>query len=121
MRKGWAIAVFYLYLTAATVLLEATGVTAAWGVASPTGVTSAVGDMQAAFEDIQASGGLADTLFGSFQAAASAVEALALSTVALPRLLTSAGVPGVFVTFLFAPAFLLIGRDILHALTGRFP
>jgi len=29
-------------------------------------------------------------------------------------------VPDVFVVFLFAPAALIVGRGIIHALTGRF-
>jgi hypothetical protein len=37
-----------------------------------------------------------------------------------PLLLSAAGVPDVFVVFLFAPAALIVGRGIIHALTGRF-
>lgn len=120
MRKTWAIAAFLLYFNAATVLLEVAGVTAAWGVESPTGTVAALGDAQAAMNGIQASGGLADTLFGSFAAAASVVEAVGRALVAGPLLLASAGIPEPFVAFLFAPVALIVGRGILHALTGRF-
>ena len=120
MRKIWAIAIFMIYFNAAAVLLEVTGTTAAWGVASPTGTVSALDDAVAAMNGVQASGGLADTLFGSFAAAGSAIEAVGRATVAGPLLLTSAGIPTPFVAFLFAPIALIIGRGILHAITGRF-
>jgi hypothetical protein len=120
MKKIWAIPVFWIYFNAGAVLLEATGTTAAWGVESPTGTVDALQDAQAAMNGIQASGGLADTLFGSFAAAAAAIEAVGRAIVAGPLLLSAAGVPDIFAAFLFAPAPLIVGRGILHALTGRF-
>lgn len=120
MRKIWAITIFLLYFNAAALLIEVTGVAGAWGVESPTGTVAALGDAQQAMNGIQASGGLADTLFGSFSAAAASVEAVGRAIVAGPLLLTAAGVPEPFVAFLFAPAALIIGRGIIHALTGRF-
>ena len=120
MRKIWAIAAFLIYFNAAAVLLEVSGVTAAWGVESPTGTVAALDDAVAAMNGIQASGGLADTLFGTFTAAASAIEAVGRAIVAGPLLLAAAGIPSPLVAFLFAPVALVIGRAILHALTGRF-
>lgn len=120
MRKTWAITIFFIFFNAGAVMLEATGASAAWGVESPTGTTDALNDAVNAMNGIQASGGLADTLFGSFAAAGSLVEAVGRGAVAGPLLLNSAGVPAVFTAFLFAPVALLIGRDIIHALTGRF-
>jgi hypothetical protein len=120
MRKIWAITAFLIYFNAAALLLEVTGVTAAWGVESPTGTTAALAEAQAAMNGIRPSGGLADTLFGSFTAAGRAVEAVARAIVAGPLLLSSAGVPEPFVAFLFAPVALITGRAILHAVTGRF-
>ena len=120
MRKTWGIAIFLIYFNAAALLIEVTGVAASWDVKSPTGTTAALGDAQQAMNGIQASGGLADTLFGSFAAAAAAIEAVGRAVIAGPLLLASAGVPEPFVAFLFAPAALIVGRGILHALTGRF-
>ena len=120
MRKSLAVAVFLIYFNAAAVLIETVGVTAAWGVESPTGVTRALDDAVAAMNGIQAGGGLGDTLFGSFAAAASVVEAVVRSIVAGPLLLNAAGIPAAFTAFLFAPVALIAGRGILHALTGRF-
>ena len=120
MRKTWAITMFLIFFNAGAVLLEVVGVTAAWGVESPTGTVAALTEAQNAMNGLQASGGLADTLFGSFAAAASAVEAVGRAVIAGPLLLSSAGIPEPFVAFLFAPAALVVGRGILHALTGRF-
>mgnify|MGYP006919950481 FL=1 len=120
MRKVFAITAFFFYFNAAAILLEVTGVTAAWGVASPTGVTPALTEAQTALNGISASGGLADTLFGSFTAAGKLVEALGLTVVAGPLLLSAAGIPEPFVAFLFAPAGLIVARSIIHAMTGRF-
>jgi len=120
MRKTWAITIFMIYFNAAAILLEVTGVTAAWGIESPTGTTAALDDAIAAMNGIQASGGLADTLFGSFAAAGSLIEAVGRGIIAGPLLFNAAGVPAPFTAFLFAPAALIIGRGIIHALTGRF-
>jgi len=120
MRKTWAISIFLIYFNAAALLLEVTGVAAAWGVESPTGTVDALADAQTAMNEIQATGGLGDTLFGLFIAAGSAAEAVGRAVIAGPLLLSSAGIPGPFVAFLFAPAALIVGRGILHALTGRF-
>lgn len=120
MRKIWAITIFLIYFDAFAVLLEVSGITAAWGVKSPTGTTAALADAQAAMNGIQASGGLSDTLFGLFIAAGSAVEAVGRALLAGPLLLSAAGIPDPLVVFLFAPVPIVIGRAILHALTGRF-
>jgi len=120
MKKVWAISIFLIYFNAAALLLEVTGVASAWGVESPTGTVDALSDAQDAMNGIQASGGLADTLFGAFTAGASAVEAVGRAIIAGPLLLSSAGIPDPFVAFLFAPVALVVGRAIIHALTGRF-
>jgi len=120
MRKIWAIAIFLIYFNAAAVLIEVTGVSAAWGVESPTGTVNAINEAEMALNGIRASGGLADTLFGSFVAAANGAEALGRILLAGPILLTNAGIPAPFVTFLFSPVLFIIGRGIYHALTGRF-
>lgn len=120
MRKTWAIAIFFIFFNAGSLLLEVTGVTAAWGVKSPTGTVEALDAAIAAMNEIEPSGGLADTLFGSFTAVGKGIEAVARAVVAGPLLLNSAGVPLPFTTFLFAPVALIIGRDLYHAFSGRF-
>jgi len=120
MRKTFALTVFYFYLTAAAVLVEVSGVAAAWGVESPTGVTDATDKVTAELSNISTNTGLFETLLNVFVAVTGSVEVLAAGVFALPTFLTSAGVPGPFVAFLFAPAVVIVGRDILHTLSGRF-
>ena len=119
MRKTPAIVVFFLFFSGSATLLEVTGVTAAMGVSSPTGVTTSLAEAEAAMDGIRASGGLADTLFGSFTAAASVIEALGRGVFGGPLLLAAVGIPGYLITFLFAPAAIIVGLDIRHYLTGR--
>jgi len=120
MRKTFALAVFYVYLNAAAVLVEVVGLTAAWGVESPTNVTNALQETRSAFGKIDPSGGLGDTLFGTFTAIGGLIETLGSLAFALPIFFTNMGVPEPFVVFLFSPVFLIVGRGIFHALTGRF-
>lgn len=120
MRKIWTITIFLIYFDAFAVLLEVSGIAAAWGVKSPTGTVAALQDAQDAMNGIQASAGLGDTLFGLFVAGASAIEALGRALLAGPLLLSAAGIPDPLVVFLFAPAPIVVGRAIIHALTGRF-
>jgi len=120
MRKTFALTVFYFYLSAAAVLIEVSGVAAAWGVESPTGVTAAIDKVTAELSNITTGTGLFETLISVFVAATRTMEVVGSAVFALPRFLTSAGVPGPFVAFLFAPAVVIVGRDILHTLSGRF-
>lgn len=122
MRKTWALVVFYFYLSGAAVLIEVTGVAAAWGVESPTGITSAAGDIQAEVSNIGGSGisALFETLVAIFVSVTSTVEILARGAFALPLFFRSLGVPDPFVAFIFAPLGVIVARDLLHALSGRF-
>jgi hypothetical protein len=120
MRKEFAITIFLIYFNAGALLLEVSGIAASWGVESPTGTVDAFADFQQAINGIQASGGLADTLFGSFAAITSIVEVMVRVLVAGPLLLNSAGVPAILTAFLFAPVGVIAFRAIGHALAGRF-
>lgn len=119
LRKTPAIVVFFLFFSAAAVLIEAVGLTAAMGVESPTGVSASFEAAQTEWKNVVAAEGVADTLFGSFIAATSSIEVLARGVFSGPLLLTSAGIPAPFVAFLFAPAGVIVLMDILHYLTGR--
>lgn len=119
MRRTPAIVIFFIFFSAAATLLEISGMTAAMGAEAPVGTITALNDAQNAMDGIQASEGLGDTLFGSFTAATAAIEALGRGVFGGPILLTNAGVPGPIVAFLFAPAAIIVGLDILHYLTGR--
>jgi hypothetical protein len=122
MRKTWALVVFYFYLTGAAVLIEVTGVAAAWGVKSPVGITSAASDIQTEISNIGGSGisALFETLVAIFVSVTSTVEILARGAFALPLFFEAMGVPDPFVAFIFAPLGVIVARDLLHALSGRF-
>lgn len=120
MRKSFALVVFYFYLTAAANLIEVTGVSAAWGVEAPVGVTTAVADVTQELRTIDTGLNLLETLIAVFSAVAGTIEAMGRGVFALPLFLDSIGVPTPFVAFLFAPAVVLVARDIMHALSGRF-
>lgn len=120
MRRTPTIVVFFVFFSAAATLLEVSGTTAAMGVSSPTGTVEALDTAQQAMSEISASSGVSDTLFGSFVALASSMEALGRGVFAGPLILSAAGVPGPIVAFLFAPAGIIVGLDIYHAVTGRF-
>lgn len=120
MRKTFALVVFYFYLTGAANLIEVTGVAAAWGVNSPVGVTTAVADVTQELQSIKFGTGPLETLIAVFTAVAGTIEAIGRGIFALPLFLDSMGVPTPFTAFLFAPAIVLLGRDIIHAVSGRF-
>jgi len=118
-RRTPAIVIFFIFFSAAASLLEVSGLTAAMGVEAPVGMTTALNEATGAMNSISASEGIGDTLFGSFVAAARSMEALGRGVFAGPILLTSVGIPSPIVVFLFAPATIIVGLDIYHALTGR--
>lgn len=120
MRKSFALVVFYFYLTAAANLIEVSGVAAAWGVQAPVGVTTAAGEVSQELQNIQIGAGPLQTLISVFTAVASTIEVVGRGVLALPLFFDSMGVPGPLTAFLFAPAVVIVGRDILHAVSGRF-
>lgn len=121
LRRTPAIVIFFIFFSAGASLLEVSGTTAAMGVEAPVGVTTALDEATASMNNISASEGIADTLFGAFVTAARSMEALGRGVFAGPILLTSAGIPSPIVVFLFAPAAIIVGLDIIHYLTGRGP
>jgi len=120
MRKTFAITIFYLYLTAAANLLEIIGLTEAWGVGTPVGVTTQADKVVKEAKTIDVGVSILESLISVFSAAASTLEGIARAVFALPLFLESMGIPDPFVAFFMAPAAVIVGRDILHALSGRF-
>jgi len=93
MRKTPTIVVFFIFFSAAATMMEVSGLTAAMGVESPTGTVEALQQAQTAMSQISASEGASETLFGSFVAGGSVMEAMGRGVFAGPLLLTAAGVP----------------------------
>jgi len=119
MRRTIAIVVFFIFFNASAILIEVSGTAAAMGVEAPVGITTGLDEATGAVNGLAASNGVGDTLFGSFTAAARTIEVMAKGVFAGPIMLTSAGIPTPIVTFLFAPAGIIVAMDLLHATTGR--
>lgn len=119
MRKSTNIVVFYLYFTGAATLLEVAGITAAMGTSVKGSVPQKLQEAEATFEAFDTSGGFGETLFGLYNSVANVAEVMFAAVTAGPRLITNAGVPVEIVTFLFLPAGIIVGADIIYVLAGR--
>lgn len=118
-RPSSVIVVFLTFFTAAANLFENTGVTEAMGL--NTGVTAGQKLNQAftEMENIRGSAGTVESLFSIFAMIGSTFEGFVAAVSAGPRLMLAAGMPSYIVAFLFAPAVLIVGLDIIYALSGR--
>ena len=118
-RITTVIIVFFVFFTAAANLLELTGLAAAMGVSTEFTAGSEFRDAVTALQTIQAGSGLTDTLIGIYTGVTNGARAFVAGVTAGPRLLVNAGVPAMFVGFLFAPAVVWMGIDIAYYLSGR--
>lgn len=119
MRRSPAIVVFFIYFTAAANVLETVGLTGAMGITTGVTASERLADAQTAAAQVTAGGGFADSLFGIYTAVTSTMRAVVAGVSAGPRLLMAAGIPEWAVVFLFAPAAVIVGLDIVYYLSGR--
>ena len=119
MRRSPAIVVFFIYFTAAANVLETVGLTDAMGISTGVTASDRLAEAQAAAASVRTGGGFADSLFGIYNAVAATMQAVVAGVGAGPRLLTGAGIPEWAVVFLFAPAAVIVGLDIVYYLSGR--
>jgi hypothetical protein len=112
------IAIVLVFLNSGAELMRTSGIAEAMGANPEPG---AAAKMQAALEAARniKPGGAGDTLFQMFVAVARSFEAIFEFMLAGPSMLINIGIPEPLVFFLFAPAALLIGRDVAYLLTGR--
>lgn len=68
---------------------------------------------------IEASGGFGDTLFGLYNSVTGPVRSVLGLVTAGPAMLSSAGVPGWIVGFIFIPQYLIVGGTVIYVLAGR--
>lgn len=111
--------VFYLFLDAASVMFEASGVAEDMGIQAETGVTTKLTRAVEAIETIQPGGGLGETLFALYVSVTNSLQAFFAGVFAGPVMLHNLGAPTWVLAFLFAPASVYVGIDIIYALTGR--
>lgn len=119
MKITTSIAMFYIWLTAASNLLIEVGFTDAIGVSLE---TSAGGEFEEGIDalgNISASGLSADSLLGVFTVVGNSLDVFVAGLTAAPRLLTNLGIPIEFVVFLHAPLGLLTARLVIFTISGR--
>lgn len=118
-RVSTTIVVFLTFFTAAANLFEETGVTAAMGLNTGVSAGEKLAQAFTEMEQLRGSAGTVESLFSIYAMVGSTVEGLFVAVGAGPRILAAAGVPGYVIAFLFAPAVLFVGIDIIYALSGR--
>lgn len=120
-RASTQIVIFLVLLTAASNAIMASGVGAALGVAPSTGAQDQIDQVQQDAETIEPTQGNTETLFSLYNSVTSVFSDLYGVIFAAPLMLINIGLPGWFVTFLFAPAVVIVATDVAHLLTGRDP
>lgn len=118
-RPSSVIVVFLTFFTAAANLFENTGVTESMGIHTGVSAGQKLSQAISEMEQIRGSAGTVESLFSIFAMIGSAFEGFAAAVTAGPRLMLAAGLPDYIVAFLFAPAVLIVGLDIIYALSGR--
>lgn len=118
-RVTSSVIVFFMFFSAAANLLESTGTTDAMGVQTGVSAGAKLNEAAAAMSQVRGSAGTVESLFSIYTMVTSSMEAFAVGMSAGPRLLSAAGVPSYIIVFLFAPAAVIVGLDILYALSGR--
>lgn len=118
-RVSTTIIVFFTFFTAASNLFEETGVTAAMGINTGVSAGQKLNEALTAMEQIRGSAGTVESLFSIYAMIGSTLEAFFVGVSAGPRILAAAGVPGFLLAFLFAPAVIFVGIDLIYALSGR--
>jgi hypothetical protein len=113
------IAVVLVFLNSAAELMRSTGIAAAMGANPEPGAAAKMQTALEATRKIQPGGGFGKTLFQLYISVTSSFQAVFEFITAGPSMLINIGIPEPLVVFLFAPAALIIGRDIAYLLIGR--
>lgn len=119
MRPSTRIVIFLVFFNLAASMVMASGLGAAWGVAPNPGGDDEIDAANAEAEQVEPSGGFGETLFMMYNSIADTFNAIVRVVFAGPTMLTNVGIPAWFTTFLFGPMYILVGLDIMYALTGR--
>ena len=119
MRISMKIAIVLVFLNSAAELMRTTGIAEAMGANPEPGAAAEMRAALDALRNIQPSGGFDQTLFQLFISVTGSFRAVFKFVLAGPSMLINIGIPEPLVFFLFAPAALIIGRDIAFLLTGR--
>jgi len=120
-RASTQIVIFLVLMTAASNAIMASGVGAALGVAPTTGAQSEIDQVQSDADEIEPAQGSSDTLFSLYNSVTGVFASIYGVIFAAPLMLVNIGMPTWLVTFLFAPAVVIVAADVAHMLTGRNP
>lgn len=119
LRITTSIVMFYIWLTGAANLLEATGISSELGISTTYGAASKFKEAVAALGDVAAGGISFQSMVAIFIALASAIQSFVGALTAAPRLMVAMGIPLSIAVFLHVPVALLSARLGIYALTGR--
>lgn len=120
-RASTQIVIFLVLMTAASNAIMASGVGAALGVAPTTGAQSEIDQVQSDADEIEPAQGSSDTLFSLYNSVTGVFASIYGVIFAAPLMLVNVGMPTWLVTFIFAPAVVIVAADVAHLLTGRDP
>lgn len=119
MRKTTKLVVFLVMLHAAAGLLSASGVAADMGVLPDPGGDEKIETAASDAKSVEAEGGIADTLFALYNSVTKSIMGVLNAAFALEIMLHNLGIPMYVTVFLAAPVPIIVGFDIMYALTGR--
>jgi hypothetical protein len=119
MRKTTKLVVFLVMLHAAAAFLAASGVAADMGAMPDPGGGEKVDTATSEAESVKAEGGIADTLFALYTSVTSSIMGVLRAAFALEIMLTNLGIPAYVTAFVAAPIPIIVGMDVVYALTGR--
>lgn len=117
--KAVLIVVFLVFLHAVPSLLFASGVAADWGIDPSVSGGNKIDDAQGAAEDVEVSGGFAQTLFALYTSVTGPVQTIMGIVFGAELMLISLGTPGWMVAFVFAPKWFIVFGTIIYTLAGR--
>lgn len=118
-RASMQIVIMLVCLNAAAGFLTASGVAAALDMQPNVGADKAIEDANDAASNVKAGGGLGSTLFALYNSVTSTFKSIVRVILYGPLMLTNLGMPQWVVTFVFAPATVISGADMVYSLSGR--
>lgn len=119
MRISTIVVLYIILMSVFTGMFDTAGVWDDWGVEIDTGVDEQVNETQKTFKQVQTGGLGAQTLIGMFLTVYNTLKTAYTLVTAAPTVLQSVGVPTFLTLPIKAVMFIIVGRDILGAWTGR--
>jgi hypothetical protein len=119
MRISMKIVFVLVFLNSAAELLRVSGWATSAGINPDPGATSEMQQALDAAGEIRPGGGFGETLFALYISLTKTFFAIFEFVFSAPQMLINLGLPTYLVAFLFAPAALVVGRDVAYLLMGR--